>query len=1022
MNSLYARAWYSKALALLSLKNQIGSEKSFEKALEAFNAVLEVNPENSVAWQYKGNIFLYLDQPEEALEAFEKSLDFDPDNIHSRYFKGFTFGYLNMPEQALREFGDVLERNAEHPGALYYSGLVFNQLSKHEEALKVFTKVAELYPENLRALYYRGVVLSALERNEEALEAYEKVLMLEPSHVGALEEKAKAYFSLDKMKEALISCNKALELEPSSAEAWEIKGNILESMEKKEEALEAFEKSLILEPGNLKNRIKKGKLLGCLENYYGAFEIFASSLQLDSSLIEAEIGKGKALLALGNYQESLDSFTKVLESDSESLEAWSGTGTCLLGMQRYYEAIKAYEKTSFIGSENSCDISGLGEVYYELGNYSKALEAFKQALVLDPENIFAWNGKGNSLCKLGKYTEALNAYETLLSLDYESLSARYNRAVALSKLKCHKKEFEESLKNQPQTAFKKYLELSGNIPEEKIENRSWKYRGLAFSGIGEYKEALEAFEKAINTESQVFSPLIYKGIILLFLKRWEEALEISQKAEEAIYASIKTERPGKEKNGIEKNEKGNSRFSNSEEKKSQLETLKNVKGFSLYALGRYEDALRAFESARKLSENGTVACSGEGLIFSRLEEWGKAVKAFDKVLVFDPENTQVSVMKAFAHIRLGEFEKAISILDTLSIDNKSDISFCLLGFACSKLEDFKKSLEAYRSAIKLNPKNVYARNGLAEIYFKLGNNRGALKELEPLISGDPENAFSICLKGRIELEEQAFEDILESFRRVLSLDTEDQKLLLWDAYARYMYAEVSFDEGSARFRNMLLATAGKLERAGIYQKTENRELKAYTLYFLGLVYFRAGYFKRAARKLEECLEIKDSAEIRKSASLLLKNIRTGPLKPSWWEWWLDTRTNSTLKKTGFGLIIFLLIVLLLSHPAASTLPFISWPSSFINQIFSLTHTVNLSWASYGKEYSTLIVFLLSVLFFPEFNAVSQENEDLEFEPISPPAVNFDIPASILEEFTEILEENLLSLEPMEESIRRLVRF
>ena len=39
MQSLYARAWYSKALALLNLKNPIGSEKNFEKALEAFDAL-----------------------------------------------------------------------------------------------------------------------------------------------------------------------------------------------------------------------------------------------------------------------------------------------------------------------------------------------------------------------------------------------------------------------------------------------------------------------------------------------------------------------------------------------------------------------------------------------------------------------------------------------------------------------------------------------------------------------------------------------------------------------------------------------------------------------------------------------------------------------------------------------------------------------------------------------------------------------------------------------------------------------
>ena len=97
------------------------------------------------------------------------------------------------------------------------------------------------------------------------------------------------------------------------------------------------------------------------------------------------------------------------------------------------------------------------------------LETFERAIRLDPENLFAWNGKGNALCKLGKYREALEAYKTLLALDYESLPARYNRGVVLSRLKHQEKGFGEALGNQLQTAFKKYLELSGKLPEG--ENR-----------------------------------------------------------------------------------------------------------------------------------------------------------------------------------------------------------------------------------------------------------------------------------------------------------------------------------------------------------------------------------------------------------------------------------------------------------------------------------------------------------------------------------------------------------------------
>src|SRR5690606_22811682 len=156
---------------------------------------------------------------------------------------------------------------------------------------------------------------------------------------------------------------------------------------------------------------------------------------------------------------------------------------------------------------------------------------------------------------------------------------------------------------------------------------------------------------------------------------------------------------------------------------------------------------------------------------------------------------------AFALIKLEEFGKAAEFLEKLTLkDRDSDLSLCLLGFAFSRQGELEKALRAYRKAIEANPKNIHARNGLAEIYFMIGNSTGALKELEASIAEAPDNAYSRSLKGRVELEEQECENALDSFRRALTLDTENQRLMLWDAYGRYIYAESFFDEDSARFR------------------------------------------------------------------------------------------------------------------------------------------------------------------------------------------------------------------------------
>jgi tetratricopeptide (TPR) repeat protein len=447
--------------------------------------------------------------------------------------------------------------------------------------------------------------------------------------------------------------------------------------------------------------------------------------------------------------------------------------------------------------------------------------------------------------------------------------------------------------------------------------------------------------------------------------------------------------------------------------------LRIAKGFALDALRRYQDALEAFESAINITENEKIAWSGKGLVFAHYGEWEEALKAFDQILILDHQDTQVSLMKAFALIKLGEFEKAIVILEKLAIDDiSSDLPVYLLGFVYFKLKDFERALDAYKKAIDTNPKNSHARNGLAEIYFRLGNSKGALKELEASISEAPENAFSRNLKGRVELEEQAYEEALESFRRALSLDTENLELLLWDAYSRYMYAEVSLEEKNSRFRYMLLAAAEKLEKSAIWKNSEDNELKAYALYYLGLFYCRARYFQKAVDRLDECLKLEVPAEVKKPAIMLLKTIHTGPLRPSWWEWWLDAKTHSLLKKMSFGLIFFFIFSLLLSHPAALSLPIISVPASYINYLSSLTG--NISWPIYGTEYTIFILFLFFILLLPGFRQDRLHEEELE--PLTPPYPDLDIPESILEEFGEKLERSLFSPEPMEENVQKLRNF
>lgn len=1006
----YARALYSKALAFLNLKKYAEARVIFEKALESFDTALLINPENAGAWYYKGNSLSYLNRPEEALEAFDRALSLDPGYSEAWYCKGLALGYLNRPKEALRALEKVLEENDRDAGAWHYRGLALHNLKRDGEALKALSRSLEIDPENTGVLYYRGLVLNCLNRPEEALEAFEQALELDPAHAGGLRGKAKVLHALGKPEEALKAFDSALELDPGFAGAWDGKGEVLESQGKSGKALEAFEKALELEDDNAGVWNNKAKTLVTLERYGEAFLAFDRALDLKKDFSEALANRGSALLILDRYEEALETFDSALLLEPENVRTLRGKGNALFGLGNYEKALEAYEKVLSLDPGNRGALCGKGSVFFEIRKPQEALKAFEAALLFDPANPYAWSGKGNALCELGNYEEALEAYEELLGLDNDSLSARYNRGVAIGRLRKSRPGYDGGEEALLQIAFSKYLEFSKKIRKDGADSTGLKYRGLALAELDEYNEALKAFDQALQLEPGGASEL-NRGLVLIYMKRYEKALEALKNAEDPLLS----------------------------------EAVLTARGFALTSLERYNEALETFEQARLKGGNGDSDCLGQGLVFSRLGEWNKALNSFEKVLDTEPENPSARVLKAFTLLRLGNYEKAGATLkDPTVIPVYKDMSRLLLGFAADRLERPADALREYRKAVAINPKNVHAHNGLADLNFRLGDSRGALKELESSIATGQENEFSRCLKARLELEGQDYGAAVESFGKALSLNPGNPKLLLWEAYASYLKVEVSFKFGSPRYRHMLLGIIKKLEHTAFSggnsfpsgeswekslpfegsrgrREAEGREMWACLLYFTGFFYYRAGYFRKAAEKLEACLRLDGVKECerkaagttpspllsrKRAAAHLLDKLRKGPLRPSGLEWWLASPSHHWLKRAFFGIVLVFASGLLLSHPAFE----------FPGVGFTFP-----DWGQFGTEYVIFLACLFFILLFPAIRT-GKEPEGLELEMHEPPSFKFDVPDEVLDELEEAIEASLLTPELMKDKIGVLERF
>ncbi len=163
---------------------------SFAKAIEYYDAALEIDPDYAAA--HAGKCIAYAREYVEssstglmtqAESACATALELNPNLEVVHVALGNLYEYLGLHEQALAAFGQALASNPKHVGALIGTGRQYaemQQLDKAEDELKRATTVepGNWHPHNnLGTLYFN------LGRYAEAADQYEMVLALDSTNM-----------------------------------------------------------------------------------------------------------------------------------------------------------------------------------------------------------------------------------------------------------------------------------------------------------------------------------------------------------------------------------------------------------------------------------------------------------------------------------------------------------------------------------------------------------------------------------------------------------------------------------------------------------------------------------------------------------------------------------------------------------------------------------------------------------------------------------------------------------------------
>ena len=247
------------------------------------------------------------------------------------------------------------------------------------------------------------------------------------------------------------------------------------------------------------------------------------------------------------------------------------------------ESIVSIPEYISINTKSNLYLFAIGLTYRILQMYPQMMDYYTKALLMSPNNISVLNVNAVSLGFLKRYDEALICCNKSLKIDPNNISAWTNKGLILNGLK----RYDEALE-----CWKKAIEIDDGYVIE------WSKKPHFLSESRDYDQSI--------LNRILASKLISKGASCCFLKKYQEALECSNKALEL-------------------------------DPNASLDGL-STKAWALNGLKRYDEALECSNKALELDKNNVWVLSNKSWALNGLKRYDEALECSNKALELDSQN------------------------------------------------------------------------------------------------------------------------------------------------------------------------------------------------------------------------------------------------------------------------------------------------------------------------------------------------------------------------------------------------
>jgi tetratricopeptide (TPR) repeat protein len=290
------------SLALYRRAVALDASGQTDKALDDYSAAIKADPKSSLAFLGRGVLLAVRKRSyDRAIEDFDKVLAIEPDNVEALVSRGDAFAQLDDLGRAMADLNRAVALAPDKPTVLVTRGQVESRRGNLAGAERDYEAALKLEPRYAYALINLAAIRSIQGQSGAAIDLLDQAIAIDRRNPLAFYNRGYAEFALKQYDKAIADYSSAIEIDPRMGLAYNnralsraIAGSDLVA------ALSDSDQALKLLPLNLEVRDTRGFIYLKLGDPALALNEYNAALTIDPNRALSLYGRGLARIRMGD--------------------------------------------------------------------------------------------------------------------------------------------------------------------------------------------------------------------------------------------------------------------------------------------------------------------------------------------------------------------------------------------------------------------------------------------------------------------------------------------------------------------------------------------------------------------------------------------------------------------------------------------------------------------------------------------------------------------------------------------------